>query len=67
MSWLLIIIGVIWLVSHLIEENSWNTNAYDGQHLDIEKMFYDTNVRMTLGQMSKSEFKSNYKNGKYIK
>ena len=28
---LLIAIGVIWLVYHLIEEASWNTNAYDGK------------------------------------
>lgn len=39
----------------------------EGAKVDIEKMFYDTNVRMTLGQMSKSEFKRNYKNGNYSK
>ena len=65
MSGSLLIIGIIWLVYHLVEEASWNTNAYNGKQLDIEKMFYDTNVRMTLGQMSKSEFKRNYKNGNY--
>ena len=67
MSGSLLIIGIIWLVYHLVEEASWNTNAYNGKQLDIEKMFYDTNVRMTLGQMSKSEFKRNYKNGNYSK
>lgn len=67
MSGSLLIIGIIWLVYHLVEEASWNTNAYNGKQLDIEKMFYDTNVRMTLGQMSKSEFKRNYKNGNYGK
>ena len=67
MSVLLIIIGVIWLIYHLVEEASWNTNAYDGKELDVQKMFYDTNVKMTLGQMNKSEFKKNYKNGRYSK
>lgn len=63
----LIVVGIIWLVYHLIENASWKTNAYDGKQLDVQKMFYDTNVKMTLGQMSKSEFKKNYKDGKYSK
>lgn len=63
----LIIIGVIWLIWQLAKEKSWDTNAYDGKELDVQKMFYDTNVKMTLGQMSKSEFKKNYKSGKYSK
>lgn len=67
MAGLLLFIGIIWLVYHLAEEASWKTNAYDGKELDVQKMFYDTNVKMTLGQMSKSEFKRNYRNGKYIK
>ena len=28
MGWILIIVGVIWLVCKLAEEASWNTNAY---------------------------------------
>lgn len=67
MSGALLLIGIIWLVYHLVEEASWHTNAYDGKELDVEKMFRDTNVKMTLGQMSKSEFKRNYKSGKYRK
>lgn len=63
----LLVIGIIWLVVNLANEASWNTNAYDGKELDVNKMFYDTNVRMTTGQMSKAEFKRNYKNGKYAK
>ena len=63
----LIGLGLIWLVCQFVQEASWNTNAYDGKELDIQKMFYDTNVKMTLGEMSKSEFKRNYRNGKYVK
>ena len=67
MSGLLIIIGIIWLVYHLIQEVSWNTNAYDGKELDIHQMFIDTNVNKTLGRMSDADIKRKYKSGGYAK
>ena len=36
MSGVLLFIGIIWLVYHLVEEASWNTNAYDGKELDVQ-------------------------------
>lgn len=67
MGWLLIGIGGAWLLYKILQEVSWNTRAYDGKDLDIDKMFYDTNVKMTTGKMSKSEFKRKYKRGDYAK
>lgn len=61
--WGLFIIGIIWLVYHLIEEASWKTNAYNGKDYDVEAAFQDACVK----RISKSEFKSNYRNGKYMK
>lgn len=59
----LLIIGIIWLIYHLVEEASWNTNAYDGKEYDVTKAFNDACVK----RISKSEFKRNYKSGKYSK
>lgn len=59
----LLIFGIIWLFYHLIEDASWNTNAYNNAGYDVEKAFQDACVR----RVSKSEFKHNYRNGKYRK
>lgn len=59
----LLIIGIIWLIYHLVEEASWNTNTYDGKEYDVTKAFNDACVK----RISKSEFKRNYKSGKYSK
>lgn len=63
MGWLLIATGVVWLIWKLADEASWNTNAYDGKEYDVNKAFNDACVK----RVSKSEFKQNYKNGKYSK
>lgn len=63
MAGALLLIGIIWLVYHLVEEASWNTNAYDGKEYDVTKAFSDACVK----RISKSEFKRNYKSGKYSK
>ena len=63
MAGALLFIGIIWLVYHLVEEASWNTNAYDGKEYDVNKAFNDACVK----RISKSEFKRNYRNGKYVK
>ena len=63
MAGVLIIVGIIWLVYHLIEEASWNTNAYHNKEYDVTKAFNDACVK----RVSKSEFKGNYKSGKYSK
>ena len=67
MSGLLIVIGLIWLVYQIAKEKSWDTNAYDGKELDVNKMFIDTNVNKTLGRMSDADIKRKYKNGGYVK
>lgn len=59
----LLLIGILWLAVQLISEAGWNTKAYDGKELDITKMYQDS----CGGKMSKSEFKRNYRNGKYVK
>ena len=63
----LLIIGIIRFVCKLAEQASWNTNAYAGKELDINQMFIDTNVNMTLGKMSKADVKHKYRNGGYVK
>ena len=63
MTGALLFIGIIWFVYHLVEEASWNTNAYDGKEFDVNKAFNDACVK----RISKSEFKRNYRNGKYVK
>jgi len=40
----LLIFGIIWLVYHLIEDASWNTNAYNNTGYDVEKAFQDACV-----------------------
>lgn len=59
----LLIIGIIWLVYHLIDDAGWKTNAYDGKEYDVNKAFDDVCVK----RISKSEFKRNYRNGEYVK
>ena len=63
MAGVLIIVGIIWLVYHMAEEASWNTNAYNNKEYDVTKAFNDACVK----RVSKSEFKRNYKSGKYSK
>lgn len=63
MAGLLIVIGIFWLVWKLADEASWNTKAYDTKEYDVTKEFNDVCVK----RVSKSEFKKNYKNGKYSK
>lgn len=63
MAGILIIIGLIWLVWKIVEEASWNTNAYQNKKYDVNKAFQDACVK----RVSKSEFKKNYKSGKYSK
>ncbi len=63
MAGALLIIGIIWLVYHLVEEASWNTSAYQNKEYDVTKAFDDACVK----RVSKSEFKKNYKRGKYSK
>lgn len=63
MSGLLIVIGIIWLVWQIGKEVSWNTHAYDNKEFDVDKAFNDACVK----RISNSEFKKNYKNGKYSK
>ncbi len=63
MSGFFIFIGVIWLVVKIIDEASWNTNAYQNKEYDVNKAFQDACVK----RISKSEFKRNYRNGKYCK
>ena len=63
MAGALFIIGIIWLVYHLVEEASWNTNAYQNKEYDVTKAFNDACVK----RVSKSEFERNYKSGKYSK
>ena len=61
MGGLLILYGFIWLVIKIADERSWNTNAYDGKEYDVTKAFQDSCVN----RISTSEFKRNYKSGKY--
>lgn len=63
MAGFLIFIGIIWLVSQLAKEQSWNTNAYQNKEYDVTKAFNDACVK----RVSNSEFKKNYKSGKYSK
>lgn len=63
MAGILIFIGIIWLVYKLAEEQSWNTNAYQNKEYDVTKAFNDACVK----RVSNSEFKRNYKSGKYSK
>lgn len=63
MSGLLIVIGIIWLVWQIGKEVSWNTHTYDNKEFDVDKAFNDACVK----RISNSEFKKNYKNGKYSK
>lgn len=63
MSGLLIVLGIIWLVWQVIKEHSWNTNAYQDKEYDVTKAFNDACVK----GVSNSEFKKNYKSGKYSK
>ena len=63
MAGLLLLIGIVWLVWNLAEEASWNTKAYDNKEYDVTKAFNDACVK----RVSKSEFKKNYKSGKYSK
>jgi len=59
----LLIIGVVWLVYQLIKEQSWKTNVYKNNEYDVTKAFNDACIK----RVSNSEFKKNYKNGKYSK
>ena len=63
MAGLLVLIGVIWFIWKIAEEASWNTHAYDNKGYDVSKAFNDACVK----RVSKSEFKKNYKSGKYSK
>ncbi len=63
MAGILLIIGIVWFVHGILEEQSWNTNAYKNREYDVNKAFYDACVE----QVSNSEFKRNYKSGKYSK
>lgn len=63
MDGILIIIGIIWLVCKLIDDAGWHTNAYENKEYDVTKAFQDACVN----RVSKSEFKRNYRNGKYSK
>ena len=63
MAGALIVLGIVWLIWKLLEEASWNTNAYDGKEYDVSKAFNDACVK----RVSNSEFKKNYKSGKYSK
>ncbi len=63
MVWFLIIIGIIWLICQICKEASWNTNAYNNKEYDVTKAFNDACVK----RVSNSEFKKNYKSGKYSK
>lgn len=63
MAGLLLFIGIIWLIWKVAEESSWNTNAYDNKDYDVTKAFNDACVK----RVSNSEFKKNYKCGKYSK
>ena len=59
----LLFIGIIWLVIHLINAASWHSNAYQNKEYDVTKAFQDACVK----GISTSEFKRNYRNGKYGK
>ncbi|MBQ8626593.1 MAG: hypothetical protein IJ419_10580 [Agathobacter sp.] len=59
----LLIIGIIWWIYHLIDDASWKTNAYNGKEYDVNKAFNDACVK----RINKSEFKRNYRSGKYVK
>lgn len=63
MAGLLIVLGIIWLVCQLANDASWNTHAYDNKEYDVSKAFEDACCK----RISKSEFKKNYRNGKYSK
>lgn len=63
MSGLLIVLGIVWLIIKLIDDAGWNTNAYDNKEYDVHKAFEDACCK----RISKSEFKKNYRNGKYSK
>lgn len=63
MEWILIFAGIIWFVWKLIDEARWNTHIYDNTGIDIHKEFEDLCVK----RISKSEYKKNYRNGKYHK
>lgn len=63
MEWFGFIVGVIWLVYHLADDASWNTNAYEDKEYDVTKAFNDVCCK----GISNREFKRNYKNGKYVK
>ena len=63
MAGVLIVLGIVWLVWKLAEETSWHTNAYNNKEYDVTKAFNDACVN----RVSKSEFKRNYRNGKYSK
>ncbi|MBQ6414930.1 MAG: hypothetical protein IJJ65_01640 [Butyrivibrio sp.] len=57
---------IVYIIYRLWEEQSWNTHAYDGKRFDVDKSYADS-TKVLLGQMSKAEYKRNYKNGKYAK
>lgn len=63
MDGILIVVGVMWLLYYIIKELSWRTNAYNNKKYDVSKAFDDACVK----RISNSEFKRNYKSGKYSK
>lgn len=63
MSGLLIVFGILWLVWQIVKECSWKTDVYENKEYDVTKAFNDACVK----RVSNSEFKRNYKSGKYSK
>lgn len=62
---LVLILGwMLYILYKAIEEASWNTNI-DKQY-DIQKAYKDS-VKIYTGEMTKKQWKQNYKNGKYSK
>ena len=63
MGWFLIVVGILWLGWKILEVASWYTNAYDDSGIDATKQFRD----VCCNGVSKSQYKKNYKDGKYKK
>lgn len=57
---------IVYIIYRLCEEQSWKTNAYYGKKYDSEKAWRDS-LKIATGEMTRSEWKRNYKSGKYVK
>ena len=62
----LILAWIIYIIYKAIEQASWDTNAYNNKQYDVQKAYKDS-IKISTGELTKSQWKQNYKNGKYSK